>query len=85
MKKDEKMLEKIIKELDSKKGQEELNQMEEKFGIVTGGGLKVSKQLKRRMNRYFREELNFKNIPHPEVDNFFERARWGFVRWMRRK
>ena len=35
----------------------------------------LSKRFKRKMNRFFREEVGTENIPHPEVDNLWERLR----------
>ncbi len=32
-----------------------------------------SNRFKRRINRKFREYVGFDDIPHPDVDNFFER------------
>lgn len=32
-----------------------------------------SKRFKRRINRKFREYVGFNDIPHPDVDNIFER------------
>lgn len=40
----------------------------------------LSNRFKRKMNRVFREEVGTKKIPHPEVDNIFERIRSGIVR-----
>ena len=39
-----------------------------------------SDRFKRRMNRVFREQAGIKNIPHPEVDNLYERVRSGIIR-----
>ena len=36
-----------------------------------------SDKFKIRMNRVFREQAGIKNVPHPEVDNFYERIRGG--------
>ena len=35
----------------------------------------LTKRHKRRMNRLFRERVGGKFIPHPDVDNFWERLR----------
>lgn len=35
---------------------------------------------KRKMNRLFREEIGTDHIPHPEVDNSYERIRSRIVR-----
>lgn len=35
----------------------------------------LSKRFKVKMNRLFREQVGGNYIPHPEVDNWFERAR----------
>lgn len=43
-----------------------------------------SKGFKRKMNRLFREEAGIENIPHPEVDNLWERMR-SRIRCMRKK
>jgi len=84
VKKEEKELEKVIKEILSRKNEEELLQMDEKFGIVTGEHFAISIRLKRRLNRFVREELKFKNIPHPEADNGFERLRSRII-FLKRK
>lgn len=39
-----------------------------------------SDQFKIKMNRLFREQAGIKNIPHPEVDNLYERVRSSIVR-----
>ena len=39
-----------------------------------------SDKFKIRMNRIFREQAGIKNIPHPEVDNLYERVRSGIIR-----
>ena len=39
-----------------------------------------SDRFKIRMNRVFRERAGIKNIPHPEVDNLYERVRSGIIR-----
>lgn len=30
---------------------------------------------RKRMNRFFREQIKSSNIPYPEVDNYYERIR----------
>lgn len=35
---------------------------------------------KRKKNRIFREVFGSKNVPHPEVDNIYERTRSFFAR-----
>jgi len=54
----------------------------EKFlAIDTTDVHEPSKRFKLKMNRLFRERVGGKFIPHPEVDNWFERARsWVVVR-----
>ena len=39
-----------------------------------------SDRFKIRMNRVFREQAGIKKIPHPEVDNLYERVRSGIIR-----
>ena len=39
-----------------------------------------SDRFKIRMNRIFREQAGIKNVPHPEVDNLYERIRSGIIR-----
>lgn len=39
-----------------------------------------SDQFKIKMNRLFREKAGIKNIPHPEVDNLYERVRSSVIR-----
>jgi len=39
-----------------------------------------SNQFKIKMNRLFREQAGIKNIPHPEVDNLYERVRSSIIR-----
>ncbi len=39
-----------------------------------------SDQFKIKMNRLFREKAGIKNIPHPEVDNLYERVRSSIIR-----
>ena len=39
-----------------------------------------SDRFKIRMNRIFREQAGIKKIPHPEVDNLYERVRSGIIR-----
>lgn len=42
----------------------------------------ISDRFKRNMNRVFREQVGIKdNIPHPEVDNMYERIRSGVIRF----
>lgn len=85
MKRQEKAFEKIIKEILSLKNEEELLQMDEKFGMVTGEHFAISVKMKRRLNRYVREKLKFKNIPHPEADNKFERLRSRIICFLKMK
>ena len=40
----------------------------------------LSVWFRRRMNRVFREQGGIKDIPHPEVDTFYERIRSRIVR-----
>jgi len=48
----------------------------EKFmAIDTTETHEPSKRFKVKMNRLFREQVGGNYIPHPEVDNWFERAR----------
>lgn len=45
-----------------------------------------SDRFKRRMNRMFREQVGSQRIPHPEVDNGWERLRSRVVcMWKNRK
>ena len=44
-----------------------------------------SRRFKRRMNRLFREEVGSRRIPHPEVDNLWERMRSRMVLFWRKK
>ena len=39
-----------------------------------------SDRFKIRMNRVVRGRAGIKNIPHPEVDNLYERVRSGMIR-----
>ena len=39
-----------------------------------------SDRFKIRMNRIFREQAGIKKIPHPEVDNLYERVRSNIIR-----
>lgn len=39
-----------------------------------------SKRFKVKMNRLFREQVGGNYIPHPEVDNWFERARSSVIK-----
>lgn len=39
-----------------------------------------SDRFKIRMNRIFREQAGIKKIPHPEVDNLYERVRSSIIR-----
>lgn len=39
-----------------------------------------SDRFKIRMNQVFREQAGIKKIPHPEVDNLYERIRSGIIR-----
>lgn len=39
-----------------------------------------SNDFKKKMNRVFREYAGIKEIPHPEVDNLYEKIRSGIVR-----
>ena len=39
-----------------------------------------SDRFKIRMNRIFREQAGIKNIPHPEMDNLYEKIRSGIIR-----
>jgi len=45
--------------------------------------MEYSDQFKKCMNRMFRERIGIKKIPHPEVDNLYERMRSGFIRFWR--
>ena len=47
----------------------------EEFDNLPKEKVVLSKKFKRKMNRLFREELGIDRIPHPEVDNFYERFR----------
>ena len=41
----------------------------------------LSNRFKKNINRIFREHIGAKNrIPHPEVDNFYERIRSKIIR-----
>lgn len=40
----------------------------------------LSNRIKKKMNRLFREQAGIENIPHPEVDNPFERIRSKIIR-----
>lgn len=40
----------------------------------------LSDRFKKKMNRLFREQVGIMKIPHPEVDNLYERARSAIVR-----
>ena len=40
----------------------------------------ISVKGRKRINRIFREIFGSSKIPHPEVDNFYERIRSFFVR-----
>lgn len=42
--------------------------------------MQFSKKFKKRMNRLFREQAGIKKIPHPEVDNLYERIRSWVIR-----
>ena len=52
------------------------------FVIIYGGVTmeEFSENFKLKMNRVFREQAGIKNIPHPEVDNLYERIRSSIVR-----
>ena len=39
-----------------------------------------SDTFKKKMNRLFRERIGSVTIPHPEVDNLYEKMRSGIVR-----
>ena len=39
-----------------------------------------SDRFKVKMNRLFREQVGTNKIPHPEVDNLYERIRSGLIR-----
>ena len=39
----------------------------------------LTKKFKRKMNRIFREKLCSSKIPHPEVDNLFEKLRSNII------
>ena len=55
----------------------------EKFmAIDTTETHEPSKRFKVKMNRLFREQVGGNYIPHPEVDNWFEKTRSSaVVRW----
>ena len=40
----------------------------------------LSVRARKKLNRMFREIVGSSNIPHPEVDNYYERIRSFFVR-----
>ena len=40
----------------------------------------LSDNFKRKINRLFREQAGIKNVPHPEVDNLYEKIRSGIIR-----
>lgn len=71
----EKMMEAILKEMMSEYTAQDITAFEEKFQKQSGTHFRVSKKFKKRINRLFREQLGIKCIPHPEVDNAFERTR----------
>ena len=53
------------------------------ISVIIYGGVKMedfSDRFKIRMNRVFRERAGIKNIPHPEVDNLYERVRSSIIR-----
>lgn len=52
------------------------------FVIIYGGVTmeEFSDRFKLKMNRVFREQAGIKNIPHPEVDNLYERIRSSIIR-----
>ena len=43
----------------------------------------LSVRARKRLNRLFREMVGSSKIPHPEVDNLYERVRSYFVRRIR--
>ena len=51
----------------------------EEFDNLPKEKVVLSKKFKRKMNRLFREKLGIDRIPHPEVDNFYERLRSKLV------
>ena len=53
--------------------------MLEKTDVEQLENCKFSKRFERRMNRMFREVVGTDRIPHPEVDNAFERLRSKLV------
>ena len=57
----------------------------EDFEKQCKGKTAPSKKFKKKMNRMFREKLGIMRIPHPEVDNFFERWRSKIVIALSRK
>lgn len=52
----------------------------EEFSDEEKEAVEFSDALKKRMNRLFREKAGISNIPHPEVDNIYERVRSKIVR-----
>ena len=56
--------------------------IEEKKASIDLESFEFSEKFRRNINRIFREQLGAKNrIPHPEVDNIFERMRSRIIRF----
>ena len=52
----------------------------ENFMLHDSKDNEFSSKLKRRMNRLFRVHVGGNTIPHPEVDNWFERLRAKIIK-----
>lgn len=74
--------EEFIKELFREACRQDLEQFEEETKDIE---VTCPVKFKKKMNRLFREELGTNKIPHPEVDNTYERVRSWFVRLIKKK
>ncbi len=70
---DEEMLRAAFKE----SCKQEMEELEERAKHIA---FAPNEAFKKKMNRFFREQVGIKTIPHPEVDTCYERVRSAIVR-----
>lgn len=70
-------VEEILKEAVKDSFRQDMEKLEEETRHIDAT---PNKTFKRKLNRLFRERVGTNKIPHPEVDNAYERVRSCFIR-----
>lgn len=65
----------------NKLSEEQVAQLDKEIEKIDLDSITFSDRFKRKMNRVFREQAGAENIPHPEVDNAYERIHSRIVRF----